>query len=380
MDLKKFKAGTFKKTADYKTLIPTRINRPWVCNEPYIHVLLEESNRRLGELNAFSRIVPNVDLFIKMHVVKEATQSSRIEGTKTQVVEDLMDKESLAPEKQDEWQEVHNYIAAMDTAIGMLKKLPLCNRMIRSAHGVLMEGVRGEGKAPGQFRKVQNWIGGRSPREAAHVPPEAQEVPDLMSDLEAFLNNKDLEIPHLIRIAMAHYQFETIHPFLDGNGRTGRLIIVLYLIQNGLLLYPTLYLSDYFEKKRREYFDCLSGVRSSGGMQQWLVFFLGAVIETCKTGCLTFDKVLKLRNDVDEEIRRAGSKAKIIDLFFRSFFQNPILEMTNTTRMENIPNRTLRRLVDHYVERGFLVELSGKLRDRTYAFKRYIDLFKNVSS
>ncbi len=376
MDLKTFKAGTYKKNGDYKTLSPTKLNQLWVCTDPYIHMLLEEANRTLGELNAFSRIVPNVDLFIRMHVVKEATQSSRIEGTKTQFVEALMDKDNLAPEKQDDWQEVQNYIAATEKAITLLKKLPICSRLIKTAHEVLMQGVRGEGKAPGEFRKVQNWIGGRSPAEAAHVPPQAQEVPDLMGDLEAFLNNHELNIPHLLRIAMGHYQFETVHPFLDGNGRTGRLLIVLYLIQNGLLLQPTLYLSDYFEKKRREYFDCLSGVRSSGGMHRWLIFFLGAVIETCKTGCKTFEKVLDLRNLVDEEIRKAGPKASNVDLLFRELFQNPILEMTNKARIEGIPNRTFRRLIDLYVEKGFLVELSGKHRDRTFAFKRYVDLFK----
>jgi len=181
-----------------------------------------------------------------------------------------------------------------------------------------MQGVRGEGKAAGEFRKVQNWIGGRSLKDAVHVPPVASEVPELMSDLESFLNNSEIDVPHLFRIAIGHYQFETIHPFLDGNGRTGRLLIVLYFIQNGLLLYPTLYLSDYLEKKRREYFDCLSGVRSSGGMQRWLTFFLGAVIETCKSGCKTFEKILALRNEVDEQIRSAGSRGVKINLLFQA--------------------------------------------------------------
>lgn len=380
MDLKNFKAGTYKKQGDYKALSPTKVNQEWLCTDPYIHVLLEEATRLLGEFNAFSRIVPNVDLFIRMHIVKEATQSSRIEGTKTQIVEALMDKESLIPEKQDDWQEVQNYIEATEKAVAQLKKLPICTRLITSAHKVLMQGVRGEGKAPGEYRKVQNWIGGRSPAEAAHVPPVANEVPDLMSDLESFLNNTEINVPHLLRIAIAHYQFETIHPFLDGNGRTGRLLIVLYLIQNQLLLYPTLYLSDYLEKKRREYFDCLSGVRSSGGMDRWLVFFLGAVIETCKTGCKTFEKILILRNEVDEEIRRSGSRGTKVNTLFRALFQNPILELKRESAIEGLSARTLSRLVEEFVEKGFLVELSGKHRFRSFAFKRYLDLFKVSSS
>lgn len=377
MDLKSFKVGAFKKQGDYKTLSPTKVNQPWICTDPYIHVLLEEANRLLGEFNAFSRIVPNVDLFIHMHIVKEATLSSRIEGTKTQIIDALMDRESLTPDKQDDWQEVQNYIEATEKALIQLKKLPICTRLITSVHKVLMKGVRGEGKAPGEYRKVQNWIGGRSPKEAAHVPPSAIEVPELMSDLEAFLNNTSINVPHLLRIGIAHYQFETIHPFLDGNGRTGRLLIVLYLIQNELLLHPTLYLSDYLEKKRREYFDCLSGVRSSGGMEKWLIFFLGAVIETCKMGSKTFEKILVLRNEIDEEIRLSGSRGIKVNTLFRALFQNPILELSNTTKLEGISNRTLRRMVDEYIERGLMVELSGKLRNRTFAFKRYLDLFKS---
>ncbi|MEB3211904.1 MAG: Fic family protein [Leptolyngbyaceae bacterium] len=380
MDLKNFKPGIYNKQGDYKSLSPTKVNIAWICTDPYTHVLLEEANRLLGELNAFSRIVPNVDLFIRMHIVKEATQSSRIEGTRTEIVDALMDKGSLAPEKQDDWQEVRNYIEATEQAIKQLKKLPVCSRLLTSAHKTLMRGVRGEGKAPGEFRKVQNWIGGRSPAEAVHVPPIASEVPGLMSDLELFLNNSEIHVPHLLRIAIGHYQFETIHPFLDGNGRTGRLLIVLYLIQNGLLLYPTLYLSDYLEKKRREYFDCLSGVRSSGGMERWVIFFLGAIIETCKAGCKTFEKILVLRNQVDEEIRLAGSRGVKINMLFHALYRNPIIELGRESAVEGLSQRTLSRLVEEFVDRGYLVELSGKHRFRSYAFKRYLDLFKANSS
>ncbi len=167
-----------------------------------------------------------------MHIVKEATQSSRIEGTRTEIVDALMGENSIAPEKQGDWQEVQNYIEATEQAIKQLKKLPVCSRLVTSAHKTLMQGVRGEGKAPGEYRRVQNWIGGRTPKEAVYVPPVASEVPGLMSDLESFLNNAEIDVPHLFRIAIGHYQFETIHPFLDGNGRTGRLLIVLYLIQH----------------------------------------------------------------------------------------------------------------------------------------------------
>jgi Fic family protein len=375
MDLRNFKAGTYKKQGDFKTLSPSKINIQWVCSDPNLVVLLEEANRALGEFNAFSHIVPNVDLFIKMHIVKEATQSSRIEGTRTRIDEALMDKGSISPEKQEDWQDVQNYIAAMNHAIGGMKKLPLCNRLIREAHSVLMQGVRGSNKAPGEFRKVQNWIGGQKPSEARHVPPEPTEVPDLMKDLEAFLHNDDIKVPHLVRIALAHYQFETIHPFLDGNGRTGRLLILLYLIENKILQKPTLYLSDYLEKKRQEYFDSLNEARKKNDMIQWIKFFLGAVTDTSQKGYRTFENILSLWNELDAVVHGMGARAKNAGLLLSALFQTPLLELDNKTKIGGMSNRTLRYLVDEFQKQGILEERTGQRRNRAFAFKRYLSLF-----
>jgi Fic family protein len=310
-----------------------------------------------------------------MHIVKEATQSSRIEGTKTRIDEALMGKESIAPEKQDDWQEVQNYIAAMNHAINGMKKLPLSNRLIREAHAVLMQGVRGSNKAPGEFRKVQNWIGGHKPSEARHVPPDPTEVPDLMSDLEAFLHNDDIKVPHLVRIAFAHYQFETIHPFLDANGRTGRLLIILYLIENKILLKPTLYLSDYLEKKRQEYFDSLNEARKKNDIIQWIRFFLGAVVETAQKGWRTFESILNLWNEIDVVVHGMGARAKNASLLLSALFQNPLLELDNKIKIGGMSNRTLRYLVDEFQKQGILEERTGQKRNRAFVFKRYLDLF-----
>ncbi len=259
MKFEDFTSGTWKQQYQYKSFQPTPVNLEWSWEEPRINVLLAEANRTLGELNAMTMIAPNVDLFINMHVAKEATMSSRIEGTKTEMDEIFLDEMALAPERRQDQREVKNYIRALNTAIKDLERLPLSLRLLRNTHEILMSGVRGEYKAPGEFRRSQNWIGGASLADAAFIPPHQDDIGPLLDDLEAFWHNESIQVPHLIRIALSHYQFETIHPFLDGNGRIGRLLITLYLVSHGLLAKPSLYLSAHLEQHRTDYYDALSG-------------------------------------------------------------------------------------------------------------------------
>jgi Fic family protein len=216
----------------------------------------------------------NINLFIHLHITKEAVISSRIEGTRTGIDEALLPEEEISPEKRDEWREVANYIKAMNTAIKNLQHLPLSTRLLRETHGILMQGVRGEHKNPGEFRRSQNWIGGTSPSDAFFVPPAHPHINELMGDLENFLHNQDISVPALVRIAIAHYQFETIHPFLDGNGRIGRLLITLFLVSERILDQPLLYLSVFFEKKRTLYYDNLQQVRDNNDLLSWIKYFL----------------------------------------------------------------------------------------------------------
>ncbi len=235
MNLRDFKAGTLKQEYQYKSFLPNKINQTFTWDDPQINVLLEDATRALGELNAFTMIVPNVDIFIQMHITKEANTSSKIEGTKTEMDEVLISKEQIDPEKRDDWQEVRNYVDAMNYSIKELDNIPLSNRLIKKVHEILLNSVRGKNKLPGEFRKSQNWIGGTSLTSAYFIPPHHNDVDELMSDLEMFMHNEEIFVPHLIKIAIVHYQFETIHPFLDGNGRIGRLMIPLYLVSSGLL-------------------------------------------------------------------------------------------------------------------------------------------------
>ncbi|NQU65469.1 MAG: Fic family protein, partial [SAR324 cluster bacterium] len=299
MNLRDFKAGRYLQQYQYKSFSPTKINHTWFWDDAKINVLLENATRSLGELNGFSAIVPDIDLFIHMHIIKEAQTSSRIEGTMTEMDEAVMKKDDIAPEKRDDWQEVQNYVNAMNHGIERLKGMPISSRLLCEMHSILLEGARGEHKSPGEFRKSQNWLGGSDLSDAAYIPPVHTEVADLMSDFENFLHNNKIDVPHLIKTAFAHYQFETIHPFLDGNGRIGRLLITFYFVSNGLLAKPSLYLSDFFEKNRSSYYDALSRVRESNDITHWIKFFLNAVVTTANKGKNTFEQILELKNRLD---------------------------------------------------------------------------------
>ncbi|MCK4689818.1 MAG: Fic family protein, partial [Candidatus Marinimicrobia bacterium] len=261
MDIKDFISGNWLKGYQYRYFLPERINHAFVISDSKLQAKIEKTSFRLGELNSFAKLVPNIDWFIRSYVMKEAVTSSRIEGTKTSIEEAFICEIDINPEHRDDWEEVNQYVKAVDYALKELKNIPLSNRLIKETHNILLSNVRGKYKTPGEFRITQNWIGGTSIQDAVFVPPSSEHVKGLMSDLEKFLHNQDIFIPHLIKIAIAHYQFETIHPFLDGNGRIGRLLITLYLVSVGILEKPLLYTSDFFEKNKSLYYDKLTFAR-----------------------------------------------------------------------------------------------------------------------
>jgi Fic family protein len=377
MDIQKFKAGTLKKQYGYSSFSPSLINHSWLVNDAKINNLLSNADRKLGELNAFSMLIPDVDFFIKMHITKEATTSSRIEGTQTSMEEALQSEAYINPEKIDDWHEVHNYIKAMNFAIAQLDKLPVSNRLLKQTHKKLLQGVRGRHKLPGDFRTSQNWIGGASLKDAAFIPPHHDEVPDLMSDLEKFINNDDLHVPPLIRIALAHYQFETIHPFLDGNGRLGRLLITLYLVSNKIISKPALYLSDFFERNRRFYYENLTGVRTKNNVAKWLSFFLVGVVETAQNSIETFNAIIKLRQVVEEKkIITLGKRVPLALALIRYLYSKPIVDANEVAIALEVNISTAHRLIQDFENLKILVEQTGYKRNRVFVFEAYIKLFK----
>ena len=375
MQVEQFNSGQWLQQYQYKSFSPTPINCEWQWLDPQLNTLLERASRALAELNALSLMVPDVDLFIRMHIAKEANTSSRIEGTQTQMDEALMRKEQVAPEKRDDWQEVQNYIEAINTAVEDLKQLPLSIRVLKQTHAVLMQGVRGDHKMPGDFRTSQNWIGGSNLNNAVFVPPHPSEVPDLMGDLEKFWHNEQVQVPDLIRIALSHYQFETIHPFLDGNGRIGRLLITLYLVDKGLLHKPALYLSDFFERNRGAYYDALTVVRSSNDLLHWLRFFLTAVVETATSSKNTFMAIMTLRHEVEHQILTLGKRAENAKKLLLHLYQRPMVSIGDVSEILDVTHPSAAALVKQLESLGILVETTGYGRNRLYLFHRYFDLF-----
>ena len=375
MNIKNYISGEYRQEYQYKSFVPSNIDHTFTWDEPQINTLLEDATRALGELNAFTMIVPNVDIFIQMHITKEANTSSKIEGTKTEIDEVLLAKDQVNPEKRDDWQEVRNYIDAMNSALDELNRLPISNRLIKHIHAILLNSVRGETKQPGEFRKSQNWIGGANLATAYFIPPHHELVPDLMSDLEKFLHNEEIHVPHLIKIAIAHYQFETIHPFLDGNGRIGRLLITLYLVSNGLLSKPALYLSDFIERNKSQYYESLTFVRTQNNLVAWLKFFLTGVIETAKNGVQTFRDILKLKEEIDLIVVSFGKKSQKAKMLVDLLYQQPIISSLDIIKPLNISKPTANLLLAQFVERGILVEITGLQRNKLYSFERYLKIY-----
>jgi Fic family protein len=377
IQLEKYVSGKNEKDpTGYSYFMPSLINQQWKWEEQSINTLLEKAAIKLGELNSYSKLVPNIDLFIQLHVTKEAVVSSRIEGTKTQIEEALMDENEISPEGKDDWQEVNNYIKALNQAITELETLPISSRLIKKTHQILLDNVRGENKQPGEYRRSQNWIGGNTLADAVFIPPHQKNVDELMGDLEKFLHNEDIKVPALIKIGIAHYQFETIHPFLDGNGRIGRLLITLFLVDQKILNKPLLYLSAFFEKNKSLYYDNLTFVRTKSDMTQWLKYFLVGVAETAEDATQTLSEILELKTKLEISITTTfGKRSKNALLLLNFLFKKPIVHVNQVKEVTNSSYKSANDLVSDFVTVGILKELTGQDRNRIFGFDQYLKMF-----
>ncbi len=374
--MKEYKAGTYILHKGYKPFSPSFIHDDIDWNLEELAPLLQDASLWLGKLNSYADLIPNIEFFIKMYATKEATNSNRIEGTRTTFEDAITPVEQIKPELRDDWHEVQNYIQAINYSIDRLEELPISMRLIKEAHKILLQGVRGEHKTPGEIRKTQNWIGGSSLKDAFFIPPEPNMLPDLLTDIEKFLHNENLQVPEIIKAGIAHYQFETIHPFLDGNGRTGRLLIILYLISTGLLNKPVLYISDFFERNRMSYYDSLSMVKQTDNMTQWLKFFLSGIIETSKNSIRTFDEIIELKKESENKLAKIGKKAINGQRLLELLYSQPKVNAQIISKELNLSIVSVNSLVKTFIEIGILEEKTGMSRNRYYVFEDYINIFR----
>ena len=376
MKLEDYKAGKYRQGNGYKAFLPSNINYNWGWDDTKLDLLLSEANRQIGELNAYSLLLPNVDLYIKMHVKIEANKSSRIEGTKTTIEEDLSDLKDINPEKRDDWEEVQNYVKATNYGIVRINEsFPVCNRLFREIHKVLLNGVRGEKKTPGEFRISQNWIGGTMPSTAIYVPPLVEDLDKCLRDLELFINNDKIDTPDLIKIAMIHYQFESIHPFLDGNGRIGRLLIPLYLQSKKILDNPCLYISFFFEKNRDLYYQKLNDVRIKNDIIGWIKFFLEGIIETAKIAKEKFKKVVELTKKIDEKIIELNVKYDNVKKIMDYFYNEPYSSRKKISETIDMPESTVNGVITSLKNANIIKETTGYTRNQIFVFSEYVDIF-----
>lgn len=368
--------NNFAGEMEYQSFIPSPLPpEPAIEMDQSLTALLIDAHRQLTLLEHLSKRIPSVDLFVSMYVRKEALMSSQIEGTQA-TLEDVLDP-LLEENANRDVADVINYIKATEFALHRMKELPLCNRLLRETHAVLMAGVRGQEKDPGEFRRSQNWIGaaGSTLKTARFIPPTVDDMNAALSSLEKYWNtNDDLDV--LIQAALIHYQFETIHPFLDGNGRIGRLLITLFLMEQKELSTPALYISYTLKKNRVEYYDRMNEVRRTGNYEQWVRFFLEAFRESASDAVKTIDRLTDLRQSNEEKIKTLGRSSKAASNLFYYLEANPIIEIQRTAAALHVTFNTVSKAIDNLVLLGILKQNNKAERYRTFSYEAYLDILR----
>ena len=375
MKLENNRARQLKKMqSDYQCFVPHNLKDIKLNIDSEINALVNKAYLLLGRLDGMAITLPDIDLFVSMYVQKEAVISSQIEGTRASLV-DVLQKDK-GKEKIKDTEEIVNYIKATHYAFKRLNKMPLCMRMIRETHAVLLSNVRGEEKMPGEFRRSQNWIGhaGSTLKDASFIPPAPDEMDVCLGDLERYIH-EDSTISNLIKIALIHYQFETIHPFLDGNGRMGRLLIILYLREQGLIEYPVLYLSYFFKKNRKRYYELLNNIRIRGEFEEWIKFFIGGICEISEDAITSIQKIVELKNTDMKKIRElSGGNISNLLLIYDYLLQHPFLEAEDIKNLVGVSKPTANKLLENLMTIEIVELVEDKKRYRQYVYKKYVDI------
>lgn len=360
--------------AAYKSFRPAPLP-PEIDMDQEMAAALADAARALATLDTLSAYIPNMNLFVSMYVRKEALMSSQIEGTQA-TLEDVLDP-LIEQNANQNVADVINYIKATEYALDRLNTLPICNRLIKETHAVLMAGVRGQEKSPGEFRTSQNWIGaaGSTLKTARYIPPMPEDMIEAMSDLEKYINSDDA-LDVLIQAALLHYQFETIHPFLDGNGRIGRLLIILFLMEKKALSTPALYISYYLKKNRIEYYDRMSEVRNKDNYEQWIKFFLLAIKESAEDAAQTIHALNHLHEKNMQIIQKMGRAATTAQMLFAYLEQNPIIDIKKTAADLELSFSTVSGAIKRLVDTGILVQTNNASRNRVFAYEAYLEILR----
>lgn len=375
MKLESDRAGRLKRMKyDYACFVPHDLKDLKVNIDEEMNGLINRAYLLLGRLDGMAITLPDIDLFVSMYVQKEAVISSQIEGTQASLI-DVLQKDRNNKKIKDT-EEIVNYIKAMHYAFKRLNELPLCMRLIKETHAILLSNVRGEEKMPGEFRKSQNWIGpaGVALKDASFIPPSPEEMDICLSDLEKYIHEES-GISNLIKIALIHYQFETIHPFLDGNGRMGRLLIILFLREQGLVEYPVLYLSYFFKKNRSKYYELLNNIRIKGEFEEWIKFFIEGICEIAEDAIASIQKIVELRKKDMDKIR-SFSKGNISNLLtvYDCLLKHPFLEAEDIKNLIDVSKPTVNKIIENLTELEILELVEEKKRYRQYVYKKYVDI------
>ena len=380
MKLEGYKSGMFMRMSEYSAFILSKINYDWSWEDSKLSKMSAEASRQIGELNGYSKLLPNIEVYIKMLLTIEANRTSKIEGTYTKIEDNLLELSDIEPEKKEDWERIQKYIEAMDygkTQVNNGSKIG--TKLLREIHKVLLEDEKGNEANLGRLRGMQTWVGGSSPANALYVPPPHTEIVECLADFEQFVENENTDTPEVVKASMLHYQFESIHPFVGGNGRIGRMIIPLYFQSKGMLDKSCLFISESLEKRKEEYFGKLTKVRTSSDIIGWINFFLEIMIETAKITNERLQKLAVLKNEMDDVIMNTPVKPDNARKIVETLYEEPIVDVARLGMLSGIKNGTMRTVINSLIDKGLVIKTRGVNKNKILVFKKYTDIFFDVN-